>query len=104
MYIIKIQSYVCFSHIRHISQVSVLLKDESSTIHYLCKPRLPFLGFVSPCIIIHSNKTNQPDASISQIYCSLFKYSSTFFGHPHAHHQELINCSSRLQFTVGTWW
>ena len=33
------------------------------------------LGFVSPCIIIHSNKSNEPDASISQIYCSSFKYS-----------------------------
>jgi hypothetical protein len=32
------------------------------------------LGFVSPCIIIHSNKSNKPDASISQIYCSSFKY------------------------------
>ena len=47
---------------------------------------------------------NQSDASTSQIYCSSFKYSSTCFGHPHAHHQELINCSSLLRFTVGTWW
>jgi hypothetical protein len=92
------------------------------------------LGFTSPCIIIHSNKSNQPDASISQVYCSSFntlnaklnliyrllvllgshpilhisgvrvKYSSTCFGHPLAHHQERINCSSRLQFTFGTWW
>jgi hypothetical protein len=36
-----------------------------------------FLGFVSPCIIIHSNKSNQPDASSSQIYCSSFIYNST---------------------------
>jgi len=59
------------------------------------------LGFVSPRIIMHSNKSNQPDASISQIYCSSFKYSSICFGHPFAHHQGLINCSSRLWFTVG---
>jgi hypothetical protein len=39
---------------------------------------------------------NQPDASISQIYYLSFKYSSTCFGHPHAHHQELNNCSSSL--------
>ena len=39
---------------------------------------------------------NQPDASVTQIFCSSFKYSTTCFGHPLAHHQELINCSSRL--------
>jgi len=49
------------------------------------------LGFSSACI----KYINQPDASISQIYCSSFRYSSTCFGHPHAHHQELINCSNR---------
>ena len=33
--------------------------------------------------------------------CLSFKYSSTCFGHPHAHYQELLICSSRLWFTVG---
>jgi hypothetical protein len=37
--------------------------------------------------------------SWGQIYCLSFKYRSTCFGHPHAHHQELINCSSSLWFT-----
>ena len=31
-------------------------------------------------------------------YYLSFKYSSTCFGHPHAHHQELNNCSSNLWF------
>jgi hypothetical protein len=44
---------------------------------------------------------NQPDAAIFYVYYLSFKYSSTCFRHPHAHHQEL---SSSLRFTVGTWW
>ena len=32
---------------------------------------------------------NQSDAAVSQVYYLSFKYSSTCFGHPHAHHQEL---------------
>jgi len=46
---------------------------------------------------------NQPDAAISQVYYLSFKYSSTCFGHPHAHHQELNNFSSSLWFTFGMW-
>jgi hypothetical protein len=48
-----------------------------------------FLGFASPCIIILSNWINQPDEATSLIYYLSFKYSSTYFGHPYAHHQEL---------------
>jgi NADH:ubiquinone oxidoreductase subunit 4 (subunit M) len=32
---------------------------------------------------------NQPDAAISQVYYLSFMYSSTCFGRPHTHHQEL---------------
>jgi hypothetical protein len=63
------------------------------------------LGFTSLRIIIHSNEsTNQMQQFLRFIACHLNKYSSTCFGHPHAHHQELNNCSSSLWFTVGTWW
>ena len=40
-------------------------------------------------ILIVFNRINQPDAANSQVYYLSFKYSSTCFGHPHAHHQEL---------------
>jgi hypothetical protein len=59
---------------------------------------------VCKSVHIHTFKSYQPDASVSQIYCSSFRYSSPCFGHPHAHYQELINCSNRLRFTVGMWW
>jgi hypothetical protein len=42
------------------------------------------LGFASPCF-----QLKQPDAATSQVYYLPFKYSSTGFGHPHVHHQEL---------------
>jgi hypothetical protein len=35
------------------------------------------------------NRINQKHATTSQVYYLSFKYSSTCFGHPHAHHQEL---------------
>jgi hypothetical protein len=40
----------------------------------------------------------QLDATISQAYYLTFMYSSTSFGRPHGHHQELNNCSSSLWF------
>jgi hypothetical protein len=45
------------------------------------------------CKSVHHHtfkQINQPDASVTQIYCSSFKYSSTCFGNPPALHQELI--------------
>jgi len=33
-----------------------------------------------------------------KFYYLTFMYSSTCFGRPHAHHQELNNCSSNLWF------
>ena len=43
-------------------------------------------------------QNNQLDATIPQVYNLAFIYSSTCFGRPHAHHQELNNCSSSLWF------
>ena len=41
---------------------------------------------------------HQLDATISSVYYLTFIYNSTCFGRPHAHHQELNNCSSSLWF------
>jgi len=41
---------------------------------------------------------HQPDATISPVFYLTFTYSSTCFGSPHAHHQELNKCSSSLWF------
>jgi len=41
---------------------------------------------------------NQLVATTSEVYYLTFMYSSTCFGRPHAHHQELNNCSSSLWF------
>jgi len=48
--------------------------------------------FFRVCKSVHHHTFNwikQPDAANFQFYYLLFKYSSTCFGHPHAHHQEL---------------
>jgi len=64
--------------------------------HYIIR----YLKFANSCISIRFKQINQPDAIISQVYYLTFTrmYSSTCFGRPHAHHQELNNCSSSLWF------
>jgi hypothetical protein len=58
---------------------------------------MPLLGKMHYRVLLF--QINQPDATISQVYYLKFTqmYSSTCFGRPHAHHQEL-NCSSSLWF------
>jgi hypothetical protein len=51
-----------------------------------------------PTICTPFKLINKLNAAISQVYCLSFKYSSTCFGHPHVHHQEVNNCSSSLWF------
>ena len=44
------------------------------------------------CKFVHHHTfiwINQQDAATSQVYYLSFKYSSTCFGHPRAHHEEL---------------
>jgi len=53
------------------------------------------------CKSVHHHtfkQINQLDATISQVYYLKFMYSLICFGRPHAHHQELNNCSSSLWF------
>jgi len=55
------------------------------------------IGLFEVCKSVHHHTiqiNHQPDATISRVYNLTFIYSSTCFGRPHAHHQELNNCSS----------
>jgi hypothetical protein len=45
---------------------------------------------------------NKLDVTIPQVYYLTFMYSSTCFGRPRAHHQELNNCSSSLWYYLSS--
>jgi len=53
-------------------------------------------GFRNKVVAIQIN--HQLDTTIPPLFYLTFIYSSTCFGRPHAHHQELNNCSSSLWF------
>ena len=58
--------------------------------HIICLHRR-VCGF-RVCKSVHHhtfNWINKQDAATSRVYYLSFRYSSTCFGHPHAHHQEL---------------
>jgi hypothetical protein len=71
--------------------------EEETSARILCEfealtsLRHTYLGsfFLEPEDMKSSNWINKQDAATSQVYYLSFKYSSTCFGHPHAHHQEL---------------
>jgi hypothetical protein len=46
----------------------------------------------------HTIQINQPTRCNNFLSLLTFMYGSTCFGRPHAHHQELNNCSSSLWF------
>jgi len=57
--------------------------------------------FYKVCKSVHHHTVqinHQLDAAVSPVYYLTFIYSSACFGCPHAHYQELNNCSSRLWF------
>ena len=59
---------------------------------HLLREQLKEIWKFRVCQSVHPhtfNWINQQDAATSQVYYLSFKYSSTCFGHPHAHHQEL---------------
>jgi len=43
---------------------------------------------------------NQPDATVSQVYCLTSICRSKCFGHFHAHHQELTTALTASAFTL----
>jgi hypothetical protein len=68
-------------------------------LHELCLCELKLNACFKVCKSVHHHTiqiNHLLDATVSPVYYLTFIYSSTCFGHPHDHHQELNNCSSSL--------
>jgi len=75
-------NYVETSNIPFIHNLAFILLSTTSTLHNIFR--------VCKSVRHHTfNGINQQDTATSQVYYLSFKYSSTCFGHPHAHHLEL---------------
>ena len=87
------------------SSPSVLTKEEMTTKsqRYNQKWKKCLFLIFKICKSVHHRTiqiNHQPDAIIFQFIILTFIYNSTCFGRPHAHHQELNNCSISLWFYV----
>jgi hypothetical protein len=56
------------------------------------------------CIVDVSGEIPTRCSFVTEYIIPKFIEGSTCFGHPYAHHQEPINCSGSVSFTIGTWW
>jgi hypothetical protein len=69
----------------------------------LCSVFHRFRSILSPERNFFTRQINQPDATVSQVYYSMFMCGSTCFGRPYAHHQELTTALAASGFTVRAW-
>jgi hypothetical protein len=73
-----------------VANVECFLIESGLCVGLLIRPEEPYQFRVCKSVHHHTfNWINQPDAATSQVCYLSFKYSSTCFGHPHDHHQEL---------------
>jgi hypothetical protein len=79
----------CKEHPKHVEYLA-RNKDEDYKLHHV--------GYFIEWSLFRFKLINQLDPKISPVYYLTFIYNLLWFGHPHAHHQELNNCSSSLWF------
>jgi hypothetical protein len=75
------RAYVIPSRVESLYKVCLI---QTAWLFYLTN-----ISVVAWCTYRSFNWINQPAAATSQVHYLSFKYTSTCFGHPHAHHQKL---------------